>query len=320
MKNRSDFWAGRPVLVTGCTGILGSWLVAALADSGASVVGLGRGVKDHQGRITFVRGDVVDFELLKRILKKHEIDTIIHGAAQTIVSTAKEDPLSTFQTNIRGTWNVLEGARSFSGVNRVLVASSDKAYGAHDKLPYVEDAPLLGSSPYEMSKACADMIARAYAASYDMPVAVTRCGNFFGGRDLNWSRIVPGTVRCLIRDEPVVVRSDGTPRRTYLYIKDAVNAYMTLAERFDDLSLGGEVFNFGMDEPVSVLEMVNAVIAVSGRRDIEPVVLAESTGEIQDQYLDSSKARRVLKWEPQYTLGEGLAETMEWYRRYFEKA
>ncbi|HEC35733.1 MAG TPA: NAD-dependent epimerase/dehydratase family protein [Anaerolineae bacterium] len=327
MSRLSDsFWLDRPVLVTGCTGFLGSWLTIALVEAGASVVGLVRDEvpfshlrrSGYQERITVVRGDVTDYALIERTLNEYETDSIFHLAAQTIVPIANRAPLSTFETNVKGTWTVLEAARRSPKVTRVAVASSDKAYGAHRILPYTEDAPLLGRHPYDVSKACADLIARAYAATYDLPVAITRCANLYGGGDLNWSRIVPGTVRSVIRGERPIVRSDGTPLRDYLYVKDGVHAYLTLAERLDDAEVRGEAFNFGMDAPKSVLEMIQAIIAVSDRPELEPMVLADAPNEIQAQYLDSSKARRVLGWEPRYSLEEGLRETVEWYRAFLD--
>ena len=325
-SNSQSFWLDRPVFVTGCAGFLGSWLTVALVEAGASVVGLVRDAvpfshlrrSGYQDRIAVVRGDVTDYELIERALNEYEIDTIFHLAAQTIVPIANRAPLSTFDTNVKGTWTVLEAARRSPQVTRVAVASSDKAYGAPEKLPYTEDAPLLGCYPYDVSKACADIIARAYTATYDLPVAVTRCANLYGGGDLNWSRIVPGTVRSVIRGERPIIRSDGTFLRDYLYVKDAVHAYVTLAEHLDEPARGA-AFNFGMDAPKSVLEMVQVIIAVSDHPELEPVVLDDAPHEIQAQYLDSNKARRMLGWSPRYSLEEGLRETLEWYREFLDR-
>jgi CDP-glucose 4,6-dehydratase len=322
IRGSHSFWLDRPVFVTGCAGFLGSWLTIALVEAGAAVVGLIRDEvpfselrrSDYQDRIRVVHGDVTDYELVERVLNEYEIDTVFHLAAQTIVSTANRGPLSTFQTNIKGTWTVLEAVRRSPKITRVLFASTDKAYGVHEKLPYTEDAPLLGCYPYDVSKACADLIARAYVTTYDLPVGVTRCANLYGGGDLNWSRIVPGTIRSAIRGERPVIRSDGTPLHDYLYVQDAVYAYRTLAEQLDEPEVRGEAFNFGMDDPKSVLEIVQAIIAISDHLELEPVVLGHAPNEIQAQYMDSSKARRVLGWIPRYSLKEGLREALAWYR------
>jgi CDP-glucose 4,6-dehydratase len=318
------FWLDRPVFVTGCAGFLGSWLSIALVEAGASVVGLIRDQvpfsqlrrSGYLDRVTIVHGDVTDYEMVERVLNEYEIDAVFHLAAQTIVPIANRAPLSTFETNVKGTWTVLEAARRSPTVTRLTVASSDKAYGVHETLPYVEDAPLLGCHPYDVSKTCADILARAYFATYDLPVAVTRCANLYGGGDLNWNRIVPGTVRSLIRGERPVIRSDGTLLRDYLYVRDAVHAYMTLAEHLDEGGVQGEAVNFGMDKPTSVLEMVQAIVAVSDRPDLEPVVLDDAPNEIPAQYMDSSKAHRLLDWVPRHSLEEGLRETFEWYREF----
>ncbi|MDY6874975.1 MAG: GDP-mannose 4,6-dehydratase [Chloroflexota bacterium] len=320
-------WLDRPVFVTGCAGLLGSWLTIALVEAGATVVGLIRDEvpfshlhrSGYQDRIAVVRGDVTHYELIERTLNEYEIDTIFHLAAQTIVTIANRAPLSTFEANIKGTWTVLEAARRSPKVTRVVVASTDKAYGIHDKWLYTEDDPLLGCYPYDVSKACADLIARAYAATYDLPVAVTRCANLYGGGDLNWSRIVPGTIRSVIRGNRPIVRSDGTPMHDYLYVQDAVHAYLTLAEHLDDPGMKGEAFNFSMDNPKSVLEMVQSIVAVSDHLELEPVVLANAPHEIQAQHLDSSKAHRVLGWSPRYSLEEGLRETLNWYREFLNR-
>jgi CDP-glucose 4,6-dehydratase len=322
--NSSSFWLDRPVFVTGCAGFLGSWLTIALVEAGAVVVGLIRDQvpfshlrrSGYLDRVAIVRGDVTDYALIERALNEYEIDAVFHLAAQTIVTIANRAPLSTFETNVKGTWTVLEAARRSPKVTRLAIASSDKAYGAHEKLPYTEDAPLRGEHPYDVSKTCADLVARTYAVTYGLPVAVTRCANLYGGGDLNWNRIIPGTIRSLIRGERPIVRSDGTPLRDYLYVRDAVRAYMTLAEHLDEPQVQGEAFNFGMDDPKSVLDMVQAVIEVSDHPELEPVVLADAPNEIQAQYLDSSKARRTLGWIPRYSFQEGLRETLGWYREF----
>ena len=323
-NRETSFWLDRPVLITGCTGLLGSWLTIALVDAGAQVVGLIRDRVPHshlyrsgyQDRIAVVRGDVTDYALLERAMNEYEVETVFHLAAQTTVTAANRAPLSTLETNVKGTWTVLEAARRSPTVRRVVVASSDKAYGALTTLPYTEDMPLRGEHPYDVSKACADLIAQAYATTYGMAVGITRCANLYGGGDLNWSRIVPGTIRSALRGEPPVVRSDGTPRRDYLYVKDAVRAYLTLAEQLDRPEVQGEPFNFGTNRPRTVLEIVQAVLAAVGRDDLQPVVLGTAAHEIQDQYLDSTKAQRMLGWESSDSLEQVLRETVAWYREF----
>ncbi len=337
---QSDFWRDRPVLVTGCSGFLGSWLTMALVDAGASVVGLIRDVVSfsnlrhtgYQERITIVGGDVTDYRLLERVRNEYEIDTVCHLAAQTIVPIANRAPLSTFETNVKGTWTLLEAVRRSPKVSCLVAASSDKAYGVQSELPYREEAPLQGVYPYDVSKSCADLICHAYAVTYALPVTITRCANLYGGGDLNWSRLVPGTIRSLLHGERPVIRSDGTLLRDYLFVQDAVAAYMTLAHRtrtaVDDGGpergegggrLLGEAFNFGSEAPHSVLEMVEAMIAVSDRPELEPVVLSNAPNEIEAQYLDSGKARRMLGWRPRHTLAQGLAETTAWYRDFLTR-
>jgi CDP-glucose 4,6-dehydratase len=322
-QDLQSFWLDRPVFVTGCAGLLGSWLTIALVEAGANVVGLIRDEvpfsylrrSGYQDRIVVVHGDVTDYVAMERVLAEHEIDSIFHLAAQTIVPIANRSPLSTFESNIRGTWTLLEAARRAPKVTRIVVASSDKAYGVHTELPYTEDAPLLGCYPYDASKACTEFIARTYVATYNQPIAITRCANLYGGGDLNWSRVFPGTIRSVIRGERPIVRSDGTMLRDYLYVRDAVNAYLMLVEKLDEPVMAA-AFNFGMDNPKTVLEIVRTIIAVSDHSELEPVVLNEAPNEIQAQYLDSSKARRVLGWSPRYSLEEGLRETLAWYREF----
>jgi CDP-glucose 4,6-dehydratase len=318
----SSFWRDRPVLVTGCAGILGSWLTMALVERGTDVIGLVRDwvpqsqlvLSGTHERIKIVRGDVTNYALLERTLAEYEVETVFHLAAQTIVTIANRSPLSTFETNIKGTWLLLEAARRVDTVKRILIASSDKAYGPQEQLLYTEDAPLLACHPYDVSKACADMLARTYAVTYGLPVAVTRCANMYGGGDLNWNRIVPGTMRSVIYGQRPIIRSDGSPVRDYLFVQDAVAGYLRLAEALNDPVLRGETFNFGMDNPQSVLEMVQAIIAISDYPEIEPTILSDAPNEIQAQYLSSEKARRLLGWEPAYSLKEALSETLAWYK------
>ena len=320
MNNK--FWQDKRVFITGAAGLLGSWLTAELLDQGADIVGLIRDrvpqsplvLTSNISRINIVHGNICDYALMERVIAEYEVDTVFHLAAQTQVGIANRAPVSTFETNIKGTWVVLEAARHNPTVQRVLVASSDKAYGDQTELPYHEDSPMQGLHPYDVSKSCADLIARTYANTYDLSVAVTRFANLYGGGDLNWNRLIPGTMRSVLRGERPIVRSDGTFKRDYIYVRDAVRGYMMLAEQFDQVAISGEAFNFGLDCPISVLEVINSIIAQSDYPDLEPIILDEVEHEIQDQYLSSEKVGNVLGWEPQYTLETGLKETMEWYR------
>jgi len=325
-EQRRDFWRDRPILITGCTGLLGSWLTATLVDLGADVVGLVRdwipqselvrsGTLD---RVKIVRGDVSDAETVNRAFSEYEIDTCFHLAAQTIVGIANRMPVPTFETNIKGTWVVLEAARQWPKTQRVIVASSDKAYGDHEILPYNEEAALQGRHPYDVSKSCADLIAVTYANTYGLPVAITRCGNMYGGGDLNWNRIVPGVMRWSIRGETPIIRSDGSMRRDYVYVLDIVDAYLTLAEAMVDGAHKGEAFNFGLDQPQSVVEIAQKIISLSPHKDLALDIRGEASNEIQDQYLNSQKARDMLGWTPKHTLDEGLKETMNWYEDYLD--
>ncbi|HEX5416642.1 MAG TPA: GDP-mannose 4,6-dehydratase [Chloroflexota bacterium] len=316
-------WKNRSVFVTGATGLLGSWLVEELLERGANVTCLIRdwvprcrlvdsGLID---RINVVRGGLQDYELLVRVLNEYETDSVFHLGAQTIVGTAARSPLSTFESNIRGTWHVLEACRMCSKlVQRVVVASSDKAYGAHEHLPYTEDEPLQGRFPYDVSKSCADLITTSYAHTYRTPVAITRCGNLFGGGDLNFNRLIPGTIRSALQNEAPIIRSDGKYVRDYFYVRDAVDAYLHLAERLPEECFVGQALNFSSETPMSVLDVVRLILKLLGESTLEPRVLNQAGNEILDQYLDCSKARRLLDWRPRYTPEEGLRETIEWYR------
>jgi CDP-glucose 4,6-dehydratase len=322
----SNFWRDRPTFITGATGLVGGWLVRRLMEAGAEVVCLVRDwvpqsefVRSHLiDRVKVVRGDVVDQSLLERALGEYEIDTVIHLAAQTIVTIANRNPASTFESNIRGTWTLLEACRRSPVVKQIVLASSDKAYGDQEELPYDEESALQGRHPYDVSKSCADLIAQSYATTYGLPVAITRCGNFYGGGDLNWNRIVPGTIRSALRGHRPVIRSDGNYVRDYFYVEDGAAAYTTLAERLAaNPDLKGEAFNFSNETQVTVLELVRCILAQMGS-DIEPDVRNEASNEIRRQYLSAAKARRVLQWEPMFTLDEGLRRTTEWYRDFLE--
>jgi CDP-glucose 4,6-dehydratase len=319
-----DFWNDKRVFVTGCTGLLGSWLTAELVARGASVVGL---IRDHVAQselvlsgtideIDVVHGDISDYSLVERAIAEYEVDSIFHLAAQTIVGIANRVPMSTFETNVKGTWVLMESARRNATVERIVFASSDKAYGSQQDLPYREDAPLQGSHPYDVSKSCADLIAQAYAHTYDLPVGITRCANLYGGGDLNWNRIVPGTMRSVIYGERPIVRSDGTLLRDYIFVKDAVSAYLKVAENLGRAEVKGQAFNFGVDSPLTALEMINAIIRLSDHPDLEPIILDQAKNEIQEQYLASDKANRILHWKPEFSLKDGLMETMAWYREF----
>jgi CDP-glucose 4,6-dehydratase len=321
----NSFWRNRNVFVTGCTGLLGSWFTKSLVDLGANVIGLVRDVLPRSNlnsscannKIIIVSGELEDYFLLERIINEYEIDTVFHLAAQTIVTIANRNPISTFKSNIEGTWNVLEASRRAPLVKRIVVASSDKAYGDQKDLPYSEKAPLQGRHPYDVSKSCADLICRSYFETYGLPVCTTRCGNFYGGGDLNFNRIVPGTIRSVLHNQRPVIRSDGTFLRDYFYIKDGVQSYLHLAEMMDDKRLHGEAFNFSTECPVSVLEIVNKILAAMGSK-LEPKILNEAPNEIRDQYLSAEKARKMLGWKSRYALDEGIGETIAWYRDFFE--
>jgi len=320
------FWHGRNVFVTGATGLLGSWLVQELVERGAKVVCL---IRDWVPRsklissgaldqVNCVRGQLEDHLLLLRVINEYEVDSVFHLGAQTIVGTATRSPLSTFETNTRGTWNLLEACRLCPRlIERVVVASSDKAYGSHTVLPYTEEAPLLGAFPYDVSKVCADLIALSYNKTFRVPVAVTRCGNLYGGGDLNFNRLIPGTIRAALENQTPVIRSDGKFIRDYFFVKDAVHAYLTLAERLPDERFAGQAFNFSTETPMSVIDVVRVILKVAGCSHLEYKILNEAHHEIPEQYLDCQKAKRMLSWKSKFTLQEGLGETIEWYRDYF---
>lgn len=318
----NNFWRDRNVFVTGSTGFLGSWLTQAMVEKNAHVVALVRDTVpesqlyrfDLLDRLTIVQGSLEDYSLVNRTIAEYEIDTVFHLAAQAIVGVANRNPLSTFESNIRGTWHVLEACRQNPTVERIVIASSDKAYGNQKDLPYDEDFPLQGSHPYDVSKSCADLIAATYHNTYNLPVAITRCGNLFGGGDLNFNRIVPGTIRSVFHGERPIIRSDGSPLRDYIYVKDAVDAYILLAASLDDPSLHGQAFNFGTAKPLSVLELTNTILKLMEREDLEPRVLNEAHGEILHQYLSSDKAHRLLGWSPAASIDSGLLEAIGWYR------
>ena len=329
MSNTSSAagWSSRRVLVTGATGFVGSWLVKALLRRGAGVVALVRDL-DQQSelvrsgairRVSVVNGHLEDFAALERAINEHEVDTVFHLAAQAIVGAALRNPLPTFEANIRGTYHLLEACRIHAGLIRaVVVASSDKAYGDHDDLPYTEQHGLIGRHPYDVSKSCTDLLTTAYHQTYGLPTTIARCGNIYGGGDLNWSRIVPGTIRSLLRRERPVLRSDGTMIRDYFYVEDCVSAYLALAEQIDRPGIAGGAFNFSTEQPVTVNQIVRTIEDVMNTHDLPPVVLGTAKAEIKAQSLSAAKAREVLGWSAEYDLAAGLRKTVDWYRAYLE--
>jgi len=323
----TNFWQDRRVFITGASGLVGGWLVKELLLNKADVIVLLRDwvpgsqlihTKELE-KTTIVRGDLSDARFLERVLAEYEVQSVIHLAAQTIVPIANRNPLSTFESNIAGTWNLLEACRQIKTLSSVVVASSDKAYGDVPILPYKEDMPLSAIYPYDVSKACADMISLTYAKTFGLPVAITRCGNFFGGGDLNWNRIIPGTIRSALRRQQPIIRSDGTLVRDYIYVEDAVSAYMNLTQALSENgNLKGEAFNFSNESQRNVLELTQTILGLMSS-NLEPIVQGENHGEIQTQYLDSTKANTILKWKPRFGLEEGLRRTINWYQNYFEE-
>lgn len=315
------FWRDRKVAVTGATGFLGTHLTGVLADLGADLVVL---VRDQVppspvaapwwDRVTFVHGVCEDQALMERLLGEYEVRTLFHLAAQSQVQTANRNPVSTFEANIAGSWSVFEAARRSPAIEQVVTASSDKAYGAQADLPYTEEMPLLASHPYDVSKACADLLATTYHRTYDLPIAITRCGNFFGPGDRNWERLVPGTIRSFLNGERPVIRSDGSMVRDYLYVLDGAYAYLQLAEEMRARpELHGEAFNFSTESPLTVLELVD-LIRTAVPSTLEPDVRSETSNEIESQFLAAEKARSMLGWRPRHTMSEAVALTVEWYR------
>ena len=321
------FWRDRPTLVTGATGLVGGWLVRRLLDLGADVVCLVRDwvpqsevLQDElMSRVRIVRGDIRSQPLMERVLGEFEIDVVFHLAAQTVVGVANRNPVSTLDSNIRGTWSVLEACRRSPALGAVILASSDKAYGDQTVLPYTEDTALEGRHPYDVSKSCADLIAQAYANTYDLPVGITRCGNFYGGGDLNWNRLVPGTIRSVLRGQRPVIRSDGSPVRDYFYVEDGAAAYITLAEAVRTRSeLHGEAFNFSNEIQLTVLDLTRKILDAMGS-SLEPDVRADARAEIGHQWLSAAKAREQLAWAPAFDLESGLARTIPWYEEYLTR-
>jgi CDP-glucose 4,6-dehydratase len=323
----TTFWQDRPTLVTGGTGLVGTWLVQRLVDAGADVVCLVRDwvpqseliQSGMSNKVRIVRGDICDQSLMERVLGDYEVRTVLHLAAQAIVGVANRNPVETLQTNIAGTWSLLEACRRSPLVEQIVTASSDKAYGDCEQLPYQEDTPLDGKHPYDVSKSCADLIARMYAVTYNLPVAITRCGNFYGGGDLNWNRIVPGTIRAIIRGQQPIIRSDGKFIRDYFYVEDGAAAYMLLAEKMaENPELRGEAFNFSNELQITVLDLVAEIMRLMNV-DAQPRVMNQASHEIRHQYLSAAKARTMLSWRPLFSLDEGLRLAIDWYRNFFEE-
>jgi CDP-glucose 4,6-dehydratase len=323
---KGGFWKERAVLLTGASGLVGSWLVEELLSQEARLVCLVRDrVPDSRffsdgfdKKVTVASGELEDRNAIERVINEYEPSTIFHLGAQTIVQTANRSPLHTFRANIEGTWNLLEACRTHGkSVEQVIVASSDKAYGDQTVLPYTEETPLQGRHPYDVSKSCVDLISQSYAATYSLPIAISRCGNFFGGGDLNFNRIVPGTIQSLYKNEAPVIRTDGRYVRDYIYVKDAVSAYVALAEKFKP-ALSGEAFNFSNEAQMTTLEMV-ALISALMKKGIAPKVQNNASGEIRNQHLSAKKAREVLCWKAKYGIADGLKETIAWYSAYFGK-
>jgi len=323
-------WKSSNVLITGATGFVGTWLAKALAERGANVIAFVRDeipnapirTMDIFGKLgAAVPGDITDYASVKRVFAEYDIDTVFHLAAQTIVGVAKESPTTTFDVNIRGTWNMLEAARTSGKVKRMVVASTDKVYGEPIKLPINEDHPLLASYPYDASKVAVEALTRTYAMTYGLPVAITRCCNIYGGGDMNFSRIIPGTIKSVIEGTNPVIRSDGTPVRDFIHVDDAVAAYITLAEHIGQPGINGQAFNFGSSAPINMLDLTKKIIEASGRTQLKPDVQGtrKPDAEIDRQYLSAAKAEQMLGWKPQVKLEAGLKGTIAWYEDYFSK-
>lgn len=316
--------ANKTILVTGATGLLGPWLVKELLKQQAHVVTLVRDriptslfftEKLHK-KTSVVWGDLLDYQLILRTLNEFNIDHVFHLGAQAIVGYANRSPLSTFKSNIEGTWNLLEACRLSPWVSKIIVASSDKAYGEQKVLPYTEETPLHGTHPYDVSKSCTDLLAQSYYHTYNLPVCVTRCGNFFGGGDFHFNRIIPGTIRSIVNGQQPVIRSNGQFIRDYIYVKDVVDAYLTLMQQMDSKEIVGQSFNFSTDKPYTVIELVELICSVMNV-DCKPVIQNSASNEIPAQHLSSAKAQKLLNWQATYGVEKGLQETVVWYKNYF---
>jgi CDP-glucose 4,6-dehydratase len=323
-----SLWQHKRVLMTGANGFVGSWLCQRLVGEGAQVVALIRdqipGSNFHrlglESQVNEVWGTLTDFELVCRTVTEYQVEYCFHLAAQAIVRVANQSPLSTFESNIRGTWNLLEALRLSKTIQGAVVASSDKAYGPYRDLPYREEYPLNPVYPYDTSKACADLLARSYFHTFGLPVTVTRFANIYGGGDLNFSRIIPDAIRAVLMGQDPVIRSDGTPERDFVFVDDAVDLYLEVAQRLPSEKVAGEVFNGGNNRPVRIIRLVEKIIELSGQKGLKPDIRGKDVGhaEIDRQWLDATRAREVLGWKPKVSLKEGLSRTIDWYREYFE--
>jgi CDP-glucose 4,6-dehydratase len=323
LQDSVEYWSNKRVLVTGASGMVGSWLTRWLAESGAYTVAFIADTDPQSelirsgtiNRINVANGRLEKYDDIERAINNHEVDSVFHLGAQPIVGVADRAPRHTFESNIQGTWNLLDACRTLSPlVKRIVVASSDKAYGTQLNLPYTEDMSMNGDHPYEVSKSCTDLIATTYARTYGTPVTIARCGNIYGGGDLNWNRIVPGTFRSLLRGEQPVLRSDGTFVRDYLHVDDIVSAYLALGEKTDNPAFAGQGFNFSDESPLTVMEIYKAICEAAGEADSEPKILNAASSEIKDQYLDSTKAHKALSWQASVSLKDGLQKSFDWYR------
>ncbi len=320
-EGQETVWCRRRVLVTGASGFLGSWLTQRLVQHQADVVAIIRADDQNSqlnasGSLKKIRvdyGDLIDYRLLERVINERSIDTVFHIGAQAIVKKARRAPFQTFESNVRGTYYLLEACRVHKDqVKRIVVASSDKAYGYSPQLPYTEDMPLSGVDPYEVSKSCTDLIANSYAQTYGLPLVILRCGNIFGGGDLNWERIIPGAMQALIRGERLKVRSDGEFVRDYIYVEDVVDAYLCATQYLDSEKNLNTAFNISQGKPISVNELLDCIRIVANRSldtDLEP----DHAGELRAQFLDSTLARTQLGWTPRHSIEEGIKKTLSWY-------
>ncbi len=324
-KTKKVYWKNKNVFITGATGLLGPWLIKELLSQQANVFVLERDyipnslffLEKIDKKVNVISGDLLDFNLLQRVLNEFDIQTVFHLGAQAIVGIANRSPISTFKSNIEGTWNLLEACRLSPWVKKIVVASSDKAYGAQKELPYKEDAPMMGRHPYDVSKSCTDLIAQSYFHTYNLPVCVTRCGNFFGGGDLHLNRIIPGTICSVLKNKKPIIRSSGLFIRDYIYVKDVVSAYLTLAEKMDDNKVVGQCFNFSTDKPFNVIQIVDLILDIMNKKELKPIIQNQASNEIPEQHLSSAKAREILNWSAEYGVRAGLKETVEWYVNFF---